>query len=140
MKVANSRCFHLAVFALAGSKLVAEARKNGRQSPFPTTALAAASTSSTAPFLLTTRGGAIAAKKRASALTAESHHHGELMSAPTAVANVLADLCPHGMLPIAFGMAAGGGTGPVLATIILFIFGVLSWYSLVSFARYEILW
>lgn len=32
-------------------------------------------------------------------------------------------------------MAAGGGTGPVLATIILIIFGALSWYSLVSFAR-----
>ena len=32
-------------------------------------------------------------------------------------------------------MAAGGGTGPVLATLILIIFGALSWYSLVSFAR-----
>lgn len=32
-------------------------------------------------------------------------------------------------------MAAAGGTGPVLSTIILFIFGALSWYSLVSFAR-----
>lgn len=30
----------------------------------------------------------------------EQAHHGELMSAPTAIANVLADLCPHGMLPI----------------------------------------
>lgn len=40
-----------------------------------------------------------------------------------------------GMLPIAFGMAAAGGTGPVLATIILLLFGFLSWYSLVSFAR-----
>jgi amino acid permease len=35
----------------------------------------------------------------------------------------------------AFGMAAAGGTGPVLATLILFLFGALSWYSLVSFAR-----
>jgi amino acid permease len=32
-------------------------------------------------------------------------------------------------------MAAAGGTGPVLSTFILVIFGVLSWYSLVSFAR-----
>ena len=32
-------------------------------------------------------------------------------------------------------MAAGGGTGSVLATIILAVFGFLSWYSLVSFAR-----
>lgn len=30
----------------------------------------------------------------------DSHGPHELMSAPTAVANVLADLCPHGMLPI----------------------------------------
>ena len=35
----------------------------------------------------------------------------------------------------AFGMAAAGGTGPVLATMILVVFGMLSWYSLVSFAR-----
>jgi Transmembrane amino acid transporter protein len=32
-------------------------------------------------------------------------------------------------------MAAAGGTGPVLATVILLVFGALSWYSLVSFAR-----
>ena len=32
-------------------------------------------------------------------------------------------------------MAAAGGTGPVLATIILILFGILSWYSLISFAR-----
>lgn len=32
-------------------------------------------------------------------------------------------------------MAAGGGTGPVLATIILLVFGFLSWYSLVTWAR-----
>ena len=63
------------------------------------------------------------------------HKEEHLMTAPIAIANVLADLCPHGMLPIAFGMAAGGGTGPVLSTIILFFFGFLSWYSLVSFAR-----
>jgi amino acid permease len=62
-------------------------------------------------------------------------HDDELMSSPTAVANVLADLCPHGMLPIAYGMAAAGGTGPVLATAVLVVFGALSWYSLVSFAR-----
>ena len=32
-------------------------------------------------------------------------------------------------------MAAAGGTGPVLSTLCLAIFGFLSWYSLVSFAR-----
>ena len=34
------------------------------------------------------------------AQAAAPHHEEELMSVPTAVANVLADLCPHGMLPI----------------------------------------
>ena len=29
-----------------------------------------------------------------------NHHEEELMSGTTAIANVLADLCPHGMLPI----------------------------------------
>jgi amino acid permease len=32
-------------------------------------------------------------------------------------------------------MAAAGGTGPILSVLILLIFGALSWYSLVSFAR-----
>jgi amino acid permease len=42
----------------------------------------------------------------------------------------------YGRIPFsAFGMGAVGGTGPVLATIILLIFGALSWYSLVSFGR-----
>lgn len=38
--------------------------------------------------------------KVASASAASGHHEEDLMSAPTAIANVLADLCPHGMLPI----------------------------------------
>lgn len=61
--------------------------------------------------------------------------HGELMSPATAITNVLADLCPHGMLPLAFGIAAGGGTGALTATVTLLIFGALSWYSLLSFGR-----
>jgi amino acid permease len=32
-------------------------------------------------------------------------------------------------------MAAAGSTGPVLSVLILIVFGALSWYSLVSFAR-----
>ena len=40
------------------------------------------------------------AKKPAKGVKHDEPHHTELMSAPTAVANVLADLCPHGMLPI----------------------------------------
>lgn len=55
--------------------------------------------------LLEARGGAKVAKKPKAVVSKKKHgegnHHAEeLMSAPTAVANVLADLCPHGMLPI----------------------------------------
>jgi hypothetical protein len=48
------------------------------------------------------RGGAVAAKSSTASKkkVVVVHHAEELMSAPTAVANVLADLCPHGMLPI----------------------------------------
>lgn len=43
---------------------------------------------------------AAAAPKKSLAQGHPHHAAEELMSAPTAVANVLADLCPHGMLPI----------------------------------------
>jgi hypothetical protein len=140
MNVYNTRRLCIAGFVLS---LAAQANARAQPHPFvPSAALSSATTIS----VLDIRGGAarVAPNKPVASVTVtkkvvledQSQHHGELMSAQTAVANVLADLCPHGMLPIAFGMAAGGGTGPVLATIILFIFGVLSWYSLVSFARY----
>jgi hypothetical protein len=54
----------------------------------------------------TLRGGASPKLKsikpaiKAKAAAATAHHDRELMSSTTAVANVLADLCPHGMLPI----------------------------------------
>ena len=38
---------------------------------------------------------------------ADAHQMGPL----TLVACLIADLSPHGMLPLAFGMAARGGTG-----------------------------
>ena len=39
-------------------------------------------------------------KRVSSNAKSHQHHEEELMSGPTAIANVLADLCPHGMLPI----------------------------------------
>jgi acyl dehydratase len=45
-------------------------------------------------------------KNKADVLVDEDHHHVEEMSATTAIANVLADLCPHGMLPIGTYAAA----------------------------------
>ena len=35
------------------------------------------------------------------------HENGHKMSLGTLVVNILADLCPHGMLPLAYGLAQG---------------------------------
>jgi len=39
-------------------------------------------------------------KTAAAPTTAHAHHEEHLMTPATAVANVLADLCPHGMMPL----------------------------------------
>lgn len=57
------------------------------------------------------------------------------MSIFTLAINIMADLCPHGMLPLAYGMAAEGGTGLVPGLALLAVFGTLSAYTLVSIAR-----
>lgn len=96
------------------------------------------SATKTTKIISTLRGGGGGGAKRAlpAAISGgQEHHVEELMSPVTAVANVLADLCPHGMLPLAYGVAAAGGTGLLLATITLLFFGFLSWYSLLSFGR-----
>lgn len=50
--------------------------------------------------------------------------------------NLLADLCPHGMLPLAYGlMSTPGSTGACSAALILAAFGVLGWYGLGSMGR-----
>jgi hypothetical protein len=50
--------------------------------------------------------------------------------------NLLADLCPHGMLPLAFGlMSTPGSTGAISAAMILTAFAVLGWYGLGSMGR-----
>lgn len=60
-------------------------------------------------------------------------HHGLTIS--SLAINIMADLCPHGMLPLAFGMASEGGTGLAPALTLLIIFGSLSAYTLISIAR-----
>lgn len=85
------------------------------------------------------RGGAASPKAAAIpaakplAATAHDDHHG--LSIGTLAINIMADLCPHGMLPLAFGMASEGGTGLVPALALLTLFGSLSAYTLVSIAR-----
>ena len=60
-------------------------------------------------------------------------HHG--LTIGSLAINIMADLCPHGMLPLAFGMASEGGTGLAPALTLLLVFGSLSAYTLISIAR-----
>ncbi|CAM9632470.1 unnamed protein product [Pylaiella littoralis] len=57
------------------------------------------------------------------------------MSVSTAILNIVADLCPHGMLPVAYGMAAVGGTGLAVAPALLASFGLISAYTMISVGR-----
>jgi len=50
------------------------------------------------------------------------------------VINVVADLCPHGMLPLAYGFAQGGPTGILVAVPLMLIFGIFSAYTMTSVA------
>jgi amino acid permease len=63
----------------------------------------------------------------------DSHEH--KMSLVSLVVNIVADLCPHGMLPLAFGFAQGGPTGLIPAFLLLFIFGSMSAFSMTKFAN-----
>lgn len=71
----------------------------------------------------------------AQAAVAGHHDDSHGMSVFTLAINIVADLCPHGMLPLAYGMASEGSTGIVPALSLLLIFGSLSCYTLFSIAR-----
>lgn len=62
----------------------------------------------------------------------KAHH---TMSLSTLVINIVADLCPHGMLPLAYGIAKEGSTGVIPAILLLFAFGSMSGYTMTSFAE-----
>jgi hypothetical protein len=51
-------------------------------------------------------------------------HHG--MSLTTLIINIVADLSPHGMLPLAYGIAQGGPSGIVPAIMLTVFFGSMS--------------
>eukprot|EP01038_Epipyxis_sp_PR26KG_P004634 gene4634-6513_t len=63
--------------------------------------------------------------------TKHTEHH---ISMASLVCNIVADLCPHGMLPLAYGFAKGGPTGLIPALLLLVLFGFMSAYSMSSFA------
>jgi amino acid permease len=57
------------------------------------------------------------------------------MSTFTLGLNIIADLTPHGMLPLAFGLATGGTTGTVIAAALVVFFAFLSSTTMVIFAK-----
>lgn len=61
--------------------------------------------------------------------------HEHKMSLTTLIINIVADLCPHGMLPLAYGISQGGPTGIVPALTLLSIFGTMSAFTMTSFAK-----
>lgn len=48
---------------------------------------------------------------------------------------IAADLCPHGMLPLAWAATAGGGTGSVTGVLLMALFGAAAAYSLFLTAK-----
>jgi sodium-coupled neutral amino acid transporter 11 len=62
-------------------------------------------------------------------------HHGHKMSLQTLIINIVADLCPHGMLPLAYGIAQGGPTGIIPAIALVAVFGSMSAYTMTVFAK-----
>ena len=70
-----------------------------------------------------------------SATKAHGEHGQHKMSLTTLIVNIVADLCPHGMLPLAYGISQGGPTGVVPALVLLGIFGSMSAYTMTSFAN-----
>jgi amino acid permease len=71
----------------------------------------------------------------ANAKSTEVAHKGHKMSLTTLIINIVADLCPHGMLPLAYGIAQGGPTGIIPAVSLVAIFGSMSAYTMTIFAR-----
>ncbi len=59
-------------------------------------------------------------------------HHG--ISLRSLVINLIADLCPHGMLPLAYGFSRGS-TGLIPAFILLYLFGAMSASTMILYAR-----
>jgi amino acid permease len=67
-------------------------------------------------------------------------HSGHKLTPLMSFTNILADLSPHGMLPLAYGLASSpGSTGALSSFLILTTFALLGWYSLHSMARAKVL-
>ncbi|KAH8068655.1 hypothetical protein JL721_6514 [Aureococcus anophagefferens] len=76
-----------------------------------------------------------AAAEAAASLPPARPHSSDHLSARELAAVIVADLTPHGMLPLAWAAAAGGGTGWAPAVALLATFGAASTYTLFLAAR-----
>lgn len=63
-------------------------------------------------------------------------HHGghHKIGLVSLVINIVADLCPHGILPVAYGFAKGGPTGIVPAVLLVVLFASMSGYGMTTYA------
>lgn len=69
----------------------------------------------------------------AAASKAEKGHGGD--SLMPVIINIVADLAPHGMLPLAFGLSEGGLVGIVPAVFLILLFGGFSAYNMKTYAK-----
>ena len=67
---------------------------------------------------------------KSSRLVANGHSSHKRINMLTLVVNIIADLCPHGMLPLAFGLAQGGPTGIIPAISLVVLFGSTGGYTM----------
>lgn len=72
---------------------------------------------------------------KADIVTSGGHESHKGVSLVTLVINIVADLCPHGMLPLAYGLAQGGPTGLVPALTLVLLFGLASGYTMSLLAK-----
>jgi amino acid permease len=65
----------------------------------------------------------------------EHQHQHEKLSTTGLVVNIIADLCPHGMMPLAYGFAHRDSTGWAMAITLVIVFGSMSAYTMGSYAK-----
>lgn len=62
-------------------------------------------------------------------------HDSHKMTMGDLITNIVADLCPHGMMPLAYGFAQGGPSGLIPSITLLVVFGSMSAYTMLSLSR-----
>jgi amino acid permease len=73
--------------------------------------------------------------KHNNAVVATHTDSGHSESLLPVIINIVADLAPHGMLPLAFGISEGGLVGIVPAILTMMLFGGMSAYSMKTYAK-----